>query len=64
MYEEYLEELLKVPLRLIKGQRAEIWGRTETFLSELHFHCTGLLLWAVTTGLHLPCALAWARAFP
>ncbi|XP_065353841.1 GPI inositol-deacylase [Cloeon dipterum] len=64
MYEEYLEELLKVPLRLIKGQRTEIWGRSETFLSELHFHCTGLLLWAVTTGLHAPCALAWARAFP
>lgn len=62
MYEEYLEELLKVPLRLITGRPTELWARSEKHLSELHFHCTGLLLWAVTAGLNAPCALAWARA--
>ncbi|KAF4523660.1 hypothetical protein B566_EDAN006030 [Ephemera danica] len=62
IYQEYLEEQLTFQLRRLTGR--EMSSTQNPSLSTLHFHSSGLLLWAVIAGLQSPCAIAWAHSFP
>ncbi|BES98707.1 Gpi inositol deacylase pgap1 [Nesidiocoris tenuis] len=70
LYEDFWEEIVYWPLRVIKAKLKQRKDKNVAIpkfqippVDEFSFHLTLLMLWTLTTILHLPSVLTWAKNY-